>query len=96
MSEGLDFTPFAEEIFKQCWDELLTRVDGLGDLPDADAVAISTAVGKAAWRGVLRGMALVTHEINQKSSTQVDLVLNRPEDDTFEPDAWAEQYGQDA
>jgi hypothetical protein len=89
----LDFTPFVAEIFSDLYDELEARFPELVALPERDRRAIATAITKAAWRGVLRGVALSTHEINQRAP-QVR-IQTWFDTDGEEPDPWAERHGEE-
>jgi hypothetical protein len=86
---------FAAEIFGDLWSELQTRFPGIDELPERDRIAVGSAIGKAAWRGVLRGIAQLTSEINRQSGGQVSIEtwIHRDSEDAYEPDAWAERYG---
>lgn len=51
--DPIDITPFVDEIFNDVFVELQSRLsEPLTDLPEADRVAILTAVMKGSWRGV--------------------------------------------
>jgi hypothetical protein len=54
-----DFTPFVEEIFNELQSGLSPGT-------------LMTAMMKAAWRGVMRGIAITTHAINE-STPEVDV-----------------------
>jgi hypothetical protein len=61
----VDITPFVGEIYNDVLSELESRTGCLTNLSEADQYAVHTAVMKGAWRGVLRGIALYTHEVSQ-------------------------------
>jgi hypothetical protein len=94
----IDIAPFVDEIFNDVFAELQSRLsEPLTDLSEADRVAILTAVMKGAWRGVLSGIALQTHAVNEAShDVDVQTWLRGPEGDIGKPDLWAERYGQPA
>jgi hypothetical protein len=97
--EQHDIGHAATEIFGDIYAELEARLTlALG--PDSDRLAIVTAISKAAWRGILRGVAMTTYAINRQADAQED---DDPDADVVrldpqlnvdpEPDPWAEQYG---
>jgi hypothetical protein len=99
-SEEYDFTTFAVEITKDLVAELRSRFPGFKDLSPADRDAIVTAVGKSAWRGILRGVALYTHAFNETVEAEEarDPSLSGLRADVQikvdgEPDLWAERHG---
>jgi hypothetical protein len=94
----IDIAPFVDEIFNDVFAELQSRLsEPLTDLSEADRVAILTAIMKGAWRGVLSGIALQTHAVNEAShDVDVQTWLRGPEGDIGKPDLWAERYGQPA
>ena len=96
--DPIDIAPFVDEILNDVFAELQARLsEPLTNLPEADRVAILTAVMKGAWRGVLSGIAVQT--IRQRSvSDEVDVQtwFRGPKDDIAKPDPWAERYGQRA
>ena len=96
--DPIDITPFVDEIFNDVFAELQSRMsEPLTDLPEADRVAILTAVMKGAWRGVLSGIAVQTHAVNEAShDVDVQTWFRGPEGDIANPDLWAERYGQPA
>lgn len=57
-----DIGPFATEIFEQNFHELQARAPGIAALSEADRVAVITAISKAGWQGILRGIALLVYE----------------------------------
>jgi hypothetical protein len=96
--DPIDIAPFVDEIFNDVFAELQSRLsEPLTDLPEADRVAILTAVMKGAWRGVLSGIAVQTHAVNEASyGVDVQTWFRGPEGDIGKPDLWAERYGQPA
>jgi hypothetical protein len=94
--DPIDIAPFVEEIFNDVFAELQSRLsEPLTGLPEADRVAILTAVMKGAWRGVLNGIAVQTHAVNEASrDVDVQTWFLGPEGDLSQPDLWAERYGQ--
>jgi hypothetical protein len=90
-----DISPFVEEIVNDVFAELQSRLsEPLTDLPEADRVAILTAVMKGAWRGVLSGIAVHTHAVNEAShDVDVQTWFRGPQGDIGKPDLWAERYG---
>jgi hypothetical protein len=92
----IDITPFVDEIFNDVFAELQSRLsEPLTDLPEADRVAILTAVMKGAWRGVLSGIAVQTHAVNAASEdVDVQTWFRGPDGHIDKPDLWAERYGQ--
>ena len=66
-------------------------------LPEAYRLAILTAVMKGAWRGVVSGIAVQTHAVNEAShDVDVQTWLRGPDGDIDKPDLWAERYGKPA
>lgn len=101
--ETPDIGPFAKEIFNDLQSELKSRFPGLDDLDEADRMAVLTAVSKAAWRGILRGIALYAYEFNAKADSQLaedpDADVTRVETTLNvdpEPDVWADRYGDES
>jgi hypothetical protein len=96
--DPIDIAPFVDEIFNDVFAELQSRLsEPLTDLPEADRVAILTAVMKGAWRGVLSGIAVQTHAVNEASrEVDVQTWFRGPKGDIAKPDLWAERYGQPA
>jgi hypothetical protein len=94
--DPIDITPFVDEIFNDVFAELQSRLsEPLTDLPEADRVAILTAVMKGAWRGVVSGIAVQTHAVNEASDDiDVQAWLRGPDGDIDKPDLWAERYEQ--
>jgi hypothetical protein len=98
-----DFGPFAAEIFEDTYNELESRLTSpavLVDLPEADRIAILTAISKAAWLGVLRGIAHAAFVINRKADEEeaadpsADVFRVDPQMHTDPvPDPWAQRYG---
>lgn len=62
--ESEDQARFLGEIVVQVMDELMARAPALDDFSEKDLIAVSTAVGKAAWRGLLRGAVTVVDQAN--------------------------------
>ena len=104
MSEPQDIGEFATEIFNDVYAELKSRSGpALARLPGPDRDAALTAIQKAAWRGILRGIALVTFAVNQQAD---EAEAKDPDAEVFridsqmqtdpEPDFWAERYGQES
>jgi hypothetical protein len=93
--DPIDITPFVDEIFNDVFAELQARLSApLTDLSEADRVAILTAVMKGAWRGVLSGIAVHTHAVNEASQElDVQTWFRGPDGDIGKPDLWAERYG---
>jgi hypothetical protein len=96
--DAIDIAPFVEEIFNDVFAELQSRLsEPLTDLAEADRVAILTAVMKGAWRGVLSGIAVQTHAVNEASrDVDVQTWFRGPHGDIGKPDLWAERYGRPA
>ncbi len=96
--DPIDIAPFVDEIFNDVFAELQSRLsEPLTDLPEPDRVAILTAVMKGAWRGVVSGIAVQTHAVNEAShDVDVQTWLRGPEGEIEKPDLWAERYGQSA
>jgi hypothetical protein len=96
--DPIDITPFVDEIFNDVFVELQSRLsEPLTDLPEADRVAILTAVMKGAWRGVLSGIAVQTHAVNEAAqNVDVQTWFRGPGGEIGKPDLWAERYGQPA
>jgi hypothetical protein len=104
MADGeIDFTAFGVEIMQDLVTEMRGRFVGFESLPQQDRDAIVTAIGKASWRGILRGAALYGQEFNEavqalraedpdfpdvKVNTRLEITGNR------EPDLWADKYGE--
>jgi hypothetical protein len=90
--------PFVDEIFNDIFVELQSRLsEPLTDLSEADRVAILTAVMKGAGRGVLSGIAVQTHAVNEAwHDVDVQTWFRGPEGAIGKPDLWAERYGQPA
>src|SRR5262249_38527441 len=97
-----DFSADATEIFNDVFAEMMSRTDGsLAELSDQDRDAMLTAIAKAAWRGILRGIAITTYAVNQAADAEE---ARDPDADVFrldpqmqvgaEPDLWAENYGE--
>lgn len=98
-----DFGELATEIFTDLYAALESRVSqALTSYPDADRLAIATAISKAAWRGVPRGIAITTYAVNRKAYEEeaedpdADVVRLNPQMRADpEPDFWAQRYGGD-
>jgi hypothetical protein len=59
-----DQTKYMLEIVQAVGDELLDRLGT--DLDEKDQVAVTTAIGKAARRGMLRGFAVCAYAVQQQ------------------------------
>ncbi len=96
--DPIDIAPIVDEIFNDVFAELQSRLSKpLTDLPEADRVAILTAVMKGAWRGVLSGIAVQTHAVNEAShEVDVQTRFSGPKGDIAKPDLWAERYEEPA
>jgi hypothetical protein len=101
-SSGLpDIGPFATEIFDQNFKELVERApEGIANLSEADRDAVLTAIAKAGWQGILRGIAMVSYEVNQRAEAAseadpdadvIRLDIQLTVDDV--PDRWADRHG---
>ncbi len=98
-----DIGEFATEIFNELSAEMMSRLEQpLARHSEADRIAVLTAISKAAWRGILRGVAITTYAVNAKADEQLaeneDAEVFRldPQLHTSpEPDLWAQQYGGD-
>jgi hypothetical protein len=96
-----DIGDFATEIFNDLAAELKSRLQqSLATYSEADRIAILTAISKAAWRGILRGVAVTTYAVNAKADTEqgenegADVVRLDPQLSIgAEPDLWADEYG---
>ena len=87
-----DFGPFAADIFEELFTELQSRLtQGLQTYPEADRIAIITAISKAGWQGILTGIAIHAHEVNQKQEDVEFDTWIYPDD---VPDLWAQRYGE--
>jgi hypothetical protein len=95
-----DIGRYATEIFEDTFGELMERAAlGLAGLSEPDRDAVIAAVGKAAWMGILRGLAMQAHQANERlreeaektgeDAWQIDVDLQL---DPF-PDVWAQRYG---
>lgn len=59
-----DQTKYMVEIVRAVGDELLDRLGT--NLGEKDQVAVTTAIGKAAWRGMLRGFSACSYAVQQQ------------------------------
>lgn len=102
-AETPDIGQFSGEIVIDLTEELAMRFPGLGTLPERERDAILAALGKAAWLGMLRGIAVTADEFNRKvreieeadptaEVTYLEPVLKL---DTPVPDTWLTKYGED-
>ncbi len=101
--EPTDIGAFATEIFTDVNSEMQQRLEGYAEWSQADRDAVNTAIAKAAWNGILRGVALLAHDFNAAEQAKLaddpdaDIVQLSPElrvDPA--PDLWAQRYGGDA
>jgi hypothetical protein len=91
----LELFPFVQQIFKDVLNELGARLEA--DLSERDRLAISVAVMKAARRGMLRGMAEFADEVKRaapEGSTLAEITFS-PSPGDKDPDAWADEYGDE-
>ncbi|WP_249019615.1 hypothetical protein [Conexibacter sp. S30A1] len=101
-----DVTPFVKQIANDLVRELVDRAPSLTELSVRDQDAISTAILKAAWRGILQGLATYQHEFNlnaaQMTAGNPELTIQRAQvtvttvGGVTEPDVWLRKYGDDA
>lgn len=101
--EAMDVGREATEIFNEVFAELSSRLVGsLADISEGDRDAVLTAIGKAAWRGILRGIAITTYAVNRQADDEeardpdADVIRLDPQMRVSpEPDMWAERHGGD-
>ena len=87
--ETIPIGDFSMEITRQIVDELGRRMD-LEGLSDRDNLAVLTAIGKAAYLGILRGVALYEHEARTQAPG-VELSAWLSSEGVV--DVWEETYG---
>lgn len=101
MADNDDFGVYATEIFENVWAEVTQRAPNVSLLDQRDLDAVTTAIAKGAWRGILRGIAHATHEINEKLREMAEAEGEEPyEIDprlaiSPEPDLWAQRYAEE-
>lgn len=102
-TEPQDIGPFATEIFEDTHKELVSRLEqGLETLSEADRMAILTAIAKASWNGILRGIAITAYAVNTYADAQEE---RDPDADALRldvdmkakpaPDMWADRFAEE-
>jgi hypothetical protein len=91
----LELFTFVEQIFKDVLNELGSRLEA--DLSERDRLAVSVAVMKAARRGMLRGMAEFAEEAKRAApeGSTFAKITSSPSPGDKDPDAWADEYGDE-
>ena len=91
----IELFPFVEQIFKDVLNELGSRLEA--DLSERDRLAVSVAAMKAARRGMLSGMAEFAEEVKRAApeGSALAKITFSPSPGDKDPDAWADEYGDE-